>query len=168
MGWFLIPRFPALPSRPVEHWLLPLANAPTNNFLRGPQGSAGTNVGVRQSVVCQSTSSTIVCPAFGSPVAIGDKILVIVPSTLSNSDTTTFADSAGNTIAHAVSTGSGTVQSYGFGSVTVAGTDTVTVTGALNFGDYGGTSYYGAVALELVGADSVAAVESAQNSPQRS
>jgi hypothetical protein len=140
-----------------------LGSAPASYFLRGPQGSLGTNVGVRQSVVCQSTSSTITCPAFASPVAVGDKLLVIVPSSTTNTDTTTFSDSLGNTMAHAVSTGSGTVQSYGFGSITIAGTDTVAITGALEFTNFSGTHYFGAVAMELTGAASISSVASAES-----
>ena len=74
-----------------------LANAPASYFLGGPIGSLGTNVGVRQSVVCQVVHLRQRCTAsFGSPIAIGDRFgsCSVIPVQTSDNY---FCGFAGNT-----------------------------------------------------------------------
>lgn len=131
-----------------------LANASVGNVLAGPIGNMGSNVGVRQSVVCTSATTTITCPAFGSPVAVGDSLLVVVPEY--TGQTGTFSDSLGNTITASNFTGSAASSKAGFGTVTTGGTDAVTITGVSPFSNCSGNDY-AAVAFDLTGASALSA-----------
>jgi hypothetical protein len=101
-----------------------LVSVPAGYFLRGPVGSLGTNIAVRQQNECAGTATIINC-TFSSPVTSGDGILVLQPSGTNTSNTVT--DTLGTTLTgHAL----GGINYIYFGIASASGSDTVSFASA--------------------------------------